>query len=220
MKTFHSLALAALVIFFSAAVPAAAELAPVAVAARLQQTYDRTTTLSADFKQLTSMPMQRRERRGSGTMVLQKPGRIRWNYLTPDFQVLVSDGTTVSMYFAKNQQMMIMDATRYLASDVTYAFFVGNGKIVDDFDVLPPEAAPPLEGGTYCIKLVPKKNHPQLQYLHLWVDSDTWLVTRIQLVDQLNTVTDLSFANITTNRPVPAETFTFTPPPDTEIIQQ
>ncbi len=219
MKTALHIILAALCLGF-ALTASAATLTPAEVAAALQQTYDRTTTLNADFKQVSRMPMQSRERRATGTMVLEKPGHIRWDYLTPDLQVLVSNGATVSMYFAKNQQMMVMPADRYLASDVTYAFFVGKGKIREDFDIAAPETAPLLDRGTYCIKLTPKKLHPQLQHLNLWVDSDTWLVTRIQLVDQLNTTTDLFFSHITVNRPVPAATFSFTPPAGTEIIHQ
>ena len=219
MKISLPLALTTLLVLLATAA-AAAELSPLTVAARLQQTYDATTTLSADFRQLTSMRMQSRQRQGNGTMVLAKPGRIRWDYLSPDPQVLVSNGTTVSMYFAKNHQMMEMAADRYLNSDVTYAFFVGKGKILDDFEVQKPDAAPFLDNGRYCIKLIPKKSHPQLHFLHLWVDATSWLVTHIQLVDQLDTVTDLFFTNIVINRPVAAATFAFTPPPGTEIIEQ
>ncbi|MDH5298482.1 MAG: outer membrane lipoprotein carrier protein LolA [Desulfobulbaceae bacterium] len=220
MKTLFCLITACLLVFPSLKPAAAADLTPGEVAARLQQTYDRTTTLTADFEQLTSMRMQSRQRRGAGTMALSKPGRIRWDYLSPDRQVLVSDGTTVSMYFEKNRQMMVMPAQRYLNSDVTYAFFVGTGKILKDFEVREPTVAPFLAAGQYCIKLVPRKSHPQLDHLHLWIDATSWLVRRIQLVDQVDSVTDIFFSNLAVNRAIPAGLFKFTPPPGTEVIEQ
>lgn len=190
------------------------------VADKLQQTYKQTYTFTADFDQISSMRMQRRQRKGSGVLFISKPGRIRWNYRQPDRQVLISNGETVSMYFEKNRQMMVMSADRYLSSDVTYAFFVGNGDIRRDFTIQKPDAFPFLANGQYCIKLLPKETHPQLNYLHLWINSATWLVQRIQLVDQLDSITDISFYNIITNQPVADKIFVFTPPPDTEIIEQ
>ena len=220
MKIPASPILFALSLLFFSNFATAGNLTPNDVAEKLQQTYNRTTTLTADFEQISSMRMQRRQRKGSGTLIISKPGHIRWNYLQPDRQVLISDGDTVSMYFEKNRQMMIMPADRYLNSDVTYAFFVGNGDIRRDFTIQAPDAAPLLSDGQYCIKLLPKETHPQLSYLHLWVDSTTWIVQRIQLVDQLDSITDLFFTNITINQPVAKDSFLFTPPPDTEIIEQ
>ena len=220
MKTTVSIIILATALLFSFNPAIASDLTPIKVAEKLQQTYNHTTTLSADFRQLSSMRMQRRQRQATGTMILSKPGRIRWNYLQPDPQVLISNGDTVSMYFEKNRQMMVMPSDRYLNSDVTYAFFVGNGDISRDFTIQEPDAAPFLADNQYCIKLLPKETHPQLNYLHLWINTTTWLVQRIQLVDQLDSTTDLFFSNIIINQPVADKTFLFTPPPDTEIIEQ
>ncbi|MDH3394449.1 MAG: outer membrane lipoprotein carrier protein LolA [Desulfobulbaceae bacterium] len=220
MKIFTNTLFLTLALLFVGSPATANPLTPLAVAEKLQQTYNKTTTLTADFRQLSSMRMQRRQRQGSGTLTLHKPGRIRWNYLQPDRQVLISNGDTVKMYFAKTSQMMVMPSDRYLNSDVTYAFFVGNGDICRDFEIHAPDAAPFLSDGQYCIKLIPKETHPQLSYLHLWVSNSTWLVERIQLVDQLSSITDLFFTNIITNKPVADGTFDFTPPPNTEIIEQ
>ena len=219
MKTLH-IAIALILLVITGAPALAAGLTAGDVALKLQQTYNRTTTLTADFRQLSSMRMQRRQRQATGTLALHKPGRIRWDYRQPDRQVLISNGDTVSMYFEKNRQMMLMPSERYLNSDVTYAFFVGNGDINRDFTILPPDASPFQADGQYCIKLVPKAAHPQLSHLHLWINSATWLVQRIQLVDQLDSITDLFFTNIIINQPVADATFHFTPPPDTEIIEQ
>ena len=108
---------------------------PLDIAQKLQDTYEQAQSLVADFNQTTTMKFSSRIRQGSGTMVFRKPGRMRWDYLTPDYQVLISDGETISMYFAKNQQMIVSNAKDYLQSDVTYSFFAGTGNILKDFDV-------------------------------------------------------------------------------------
>lgn len=191
---------------------------PEQIAGRLQETYEKTKSLSADFRQVTTMQGSARKRLGSGTVVILKPGRIRWDYKTPDIQVLVSDGKKFSMYFAKAEQMVVRSIDEYLRSDVTYSFFSGLGNIIKDFNVLPPD----LEGeeGTYGLKLIPKKVHPQVDYLHVWVAEDTFLIERMQIVDQFGTVTDLYYKNITINQEIDPTIFSFVPPPDTEIILQ
>ena len=109
------------------------------VAQKLQSTYENATTLVADFKQTTAMKFTSRVRHGTGTMLFRKPGRMRWDYKTPDYQVLTSDGETISMYFEKNNQMIVSNAKDYLQSDVTYSFFAGTGDILRDFEISEPD---------------------------------------------------------------------------------
>ena len=195
------------------------ELSLLEIAQKLQKTYDQTTSIVADFKQTSSVPMSRRQRRGSGSLVIQKPGLMRWDYKMPEEQVLVSDGTTISMYFAGNKQMIIMPAREYLKSDITYSFFSGSGDILRDFEILPPEEND-VEPHFHCLKLIPKKNHPQVSSLTVSADRESFLIKRLVIVDHFDSVTDLLFVNLKTNEHKPAAFFSFTPPPGTEIIRQ
>jgi outer membrane lipoprotein carrier protein len=198
----------------------ASSLTPVEIARRIQETYEKTTSFKADFLQTSSVSdMERRQRRGSGTMVIQKPGLLRWDYVSPDKQVLVSDGKTFSLYFAAENQMIVTPAKEYLQEDVTYNFFSGKGNLLQDFEVsaLPDEQ--PKEG-VLAIRLIPKKTHAQVATLNVWVDEGTFLVNRLEIHDHLGSVTNLMLFNAGVNNPVPAEYFHFTPPAGTEIIEQ
>ena len=112
---------------------------PLDIAKKLQTTYENAANIMAKFSQTTTMKFSPRVRQGSGKMVFLKPGRMRWDYITPDSQVLISDGETISMYFEKSNQMIISDAKDYLQSDVTYSFFAGTGDILKDFDISGPD---------------------------------------------------------------------------------
>ena len=197
---------------------AAAELSPEDKAAKLQETYDKTLSFTADFSQSTSMKLSRRLRKGLGSLVIKKPGLMRWDYREPDHQVLVCDGEEMSMYFSSTEQMIVMSAQEYLQSDVTYAFFAGTGNVLRDFNA----GAIPDD---YCcgelpdLKLLPKKQHPQVESIYLWLD-ERFLISRMKISDHYGSVTDLSFSNIKLNQPVPADRFNFVPPPGTEIVKQ
>jgi outer membrane lipoprotein carrier protein len=197
---------------------ASAALSPEDVAKKLQQTYEKTSSFQADFSQSTSLQQSRRQRQGEGTMVIAKPGLMRWDYRKPDRQVFICDGTTMSMYFAKTAQMMVVSAREYLQSDVTYAFFVGTGDILRDFEPRFPKAD--YKGGeSPTLQLFPRLEHGQVEHLDVWLDERS-LVKRLKIIDHFGSVTELNFTSLRLNQPVDREVFKFTPPAGTEIVKQ
>lgn len=195
------------------------------IAQKLQNTYENAKNVVADFNQSTAIKFSSRVRQGSGTMIFSRPGRMRWDYLVPDYQVLVSDGETISMYFEKNNQMIVSDAREYLQSDVTYSFFAGTGDILKEFEVSEPDFVNTTEE-SFLIKLTPKTSHPHVSSIHAWVTHDTFLIKHLQIVDHFETVTDLFFENVQIDssqygsRAITDNIFVFKPPANTEIIEQ
>jgi outer membrane lipoprotein carrier protein len=193
---------------------------PSYVAASLQKAYDQTKTFKASFDQSSSLrSMRHRERKGSGTVVIKKPGLMRWDYVTPSQQILINDGEKFYMYFAAENQMIVTSARDYLQEDLTYDFFTGGGNILRDFEV---KRAPGLfeKKNLYCIHLIPKKQHAQVESLYIWVDQKSFFITQLQMHDHLGTVTDLILSELEVNQPVADEIFRFEPPKGTEIIDQ
>lgn len=203
---------------------------PEDIATRLQKKYDQMKSLSFTFNQQSQGQVSGRPRTGSGTAFFyktNKTSRMRWNYTDPDRQVLISDGTTFSMYFAELQQMIVTPADT-LESDLTYTFFSGRGHIAEQFHILPPDEEFMQEeekaGQPKVIKLVPKEPQSQVQAIHLWVDNDS-LIRRIEIKDHFDTVTLLTLSKIeidtiSGSSTEVAKLFAFTPPEGTEIIHQ
>ncbi len=203
---------------------------PYAIAERLQQKYDTAKSISFHFQQTTVSEMGGRPQQGSGDAYFLKNGKngeMRWNYNTPDQQVLVSDGETFSMYFSHLKQMIITKASA-MESQLTYSFFTGTGNLIEDFLIFSPDeavAADSPSGAYKVIKLVPKEVQNQVQDIHLFVTGDS-LIQRIEIRDHFGTITTLNLSNIALNnlQDKSAEElealFSFTPPEDTEIIRQ
>jgi outer membrane lipoprotein carrier protein len=207
------------------AVVTAQTIEPLEVAQKLQRSYEKAANLVADFNQTTAMKFSSRVLHGNGTMIFRKPGKMRWDYIAPDYQVFISNGETFSMYFEKSNQMIVTDAKKYLQSDVTYSFFAGTGDILKDFDVSQPDLINNM-GNSYLIKLTPKSSHPHVSSIHAWITQDSFLITHLQILDHFDTVTDLFFDNIQINADnygnlkIKDELFFFLPPANTEIIEQ
>ena len=204
---------------------AAQSLDAVAIAQKLQDTYEKAANLVADFDQTTSIKFSDRVRKGSGSMIFLRPGRLRWDYISPDHQVLISDGESVSMYFEKSNQMIISNARDYMQSDVTYSFFAGTGDILKDFNISEPDFENTREN-SHLIKLIPKLTHPHVASIHAWITDKTFLLEHLQIVDHFDTVTELFFKNIRIDSnsygglKITKNLFSFTPPAHTEIIRQ
>lgn len=209
--------------------PATVEEFPEDITARLQQRYDEMDSLKFNFFQDTRGEMTGRARKGSGWAAFHKSGgisRMRWDYSSPDKQVLVSDGNTFSMYF-ENLQQMIVTPAKNLDADLTYSFFTGKGNLKRDFHIRPPDNDFQSEARSEfrVIKLIPKVAHSQVQDIHLWVTQDS-LIRRIKIRDHFGTITVLNLSDIIDNGLKNSSEeqlqtlFSFTPPQGTEIINQ
>ncbi len=202
--------------------------APKEIAKRVQSKIDTIESLSFKFYQQTRGEMTGRPRKGSGNALFyKKNGKslMRWNYNSPDKQVLVSDGEIFSMYFSSQNQMIITSA-KNLDSDLTYSFFTGKSKLESNFHILAQdeEFGEDIQGFK-IIKLVPKTPHSQVQDIHIWI-TETSLIRRMHIRDHFGTITVLNLSDIVVNDLAGADDkavqalFSFTAPEGTELIEQ
>ena len=195
----------------------------------IQNIYRDLTSLSFDFSQLTRTGG--RARQGAGMAVLfrssSKPGVMRWNYTEPDTQIILNDGSKLSIYTKHDNQVIITSAEE-LQSDITYAFFAGTRNLLDDFTARPPGDRFFFNSGDkniHAVQLVPKEPHAQVKALHLWFDKD-FLIRRLIMEDHFDSITELSFTNIKLNSlPVNSpdrltDLLQLDLPPGTEVISQ
>ncbi len=203
---------------------------PEDIAGRLQVRYDSMQSLNFNFYQDIQGEMSGRPRQGSGKAVFLKnngKARMRWDYISPEQQVLISDGVVFSMYFANLKQLIVSPAEQ-LDTDLTYSFFTGKGVLKRDFHIRPADEDEQStnEDEFKVIKIIPKTPQSQVQDIHLYVTGDS-LIRRIKIRDHFGTITVLNLSNIeidtAKNEKTPEEIdtlFTFVPPPETEIIHQ
>lgn len=214
-------ALALLLVFgFGAGKVSAESLTGEAVVARLQEHYNTIKGLEADFEQETVLRSLNQRRLAEGRVYFKKPGRMRWNYLRPDKQEIVSDGALLWIYSQAQKQVYRYDARVYLRSQLTMNFFLGQGDFRRDFVVsMSPESAK-AEETFYVLTLLPRQTHPQISEIKLWIGKDTFLIDRILSRDHLGNATLLRFKKQQINKFLDDGLFVFAPPTGAEIIYQ
>ncbi len=204
---------------------------PEQLAAEIQDTYSAVNSMSFSFSQTTSGPMTGRPKSGKGNGLYARTADkplMRWNYLTPDPQVVISDGRTISMYFEKLNQMIISEVDE-AQTDILFSFFAASEPLENHFTILPPFLETDISETDLpemrSLRLEPLDKNSQIKNIHLWIGENS-IIRRIELLDHFDTKTTINFSNIETN---PLDTagqqeleklFTFVPPEGTEIIRQ
>jgi outer membrane lipoprotein carrier protein len=176
----------------------------------IQSRYQDTQSFSASFKEdLNTVGAAKRER--SGTVYFMKPGKMRWNFESPDTETIVSDGTTMYNYDPDLDQVVETPLKQAIASSSAAAFLLGVGKLEHDFNA----SLGPATADTQQVTLVPKAGGNQIE---LTVDSTNYDIKGLTLKDQLGNTTAISFSDIKRNTPFSDSMFAFKVPQGADIV--
>ena len=155
---------------------------PADLAARIQQRYDTIRDFEADFIQTYQGGLLRTKTTEQGTVAIKRPGRMRWVYTKPERKEFVSNGQRIYSYLPSDKQVIVSPMP---ASDQTTPalFLTGRGHLVRDFTATlsqPPGGIPGVVG----LKLVPKKEDPEIEWLTLGVDAKTLQIRQLVAADR------------------------------------
>ena len=186
---------------------------------RVQRVYDKVPSYVADFQQESVLKMTGQASSAKGKVSFKKPGKMRWDYLTPVPQEIVSDGKTLWIYQPNDKQVLVSSAEKFLKNRASITFLAGKGRLQDEFNVKIGKAPDPAIAGT-VLELIPKQPDASASRVLLIVDPKTALVTETWVYDFLGNATRVRFTNAETGRKLIDAKFVFTPPPGIDIIKQ
>lgn len=147
----------------------------------------------------------------SGSVVMQRPGRFRWNYTVPFERVIVADGERIWLYEADLSQVTIRRLSAGIG-DTPAALLTGRESVLDRFDV----ARSWQEDGLAHVRLVPRSADADFAAVSLAFDGA--VLRRLVLDDRLGQQTRIELTAVRVNQPVPAGQFRFEPPAGVDVI--
>ena len=208
----------AIVLLVLAAAPARLEtMAPAGkdlkrVLDRLQKHYHDTNSFTAKFnEEIATVGAPKRQRQG--TVSFRKPGRMRWEFETPEKQTIVSDGETLYSYDPDLNQVVETPLKQALKSSSATSFLLGIGNINRDFKAA--FASPPTPTGPIDLILDAKTGGYKIE---VGLDPKTYDLMMLTLTDQLGDVTKIDFTDIHDNVELPDSIFAFKAPPGADIV--
>ena len=186
------------------------------VARSLQARYANIRDFSADFVQSYRGGVLKTQTTERGTVVVKKPGKMRWVYTSPDKKELVSDGRKVYWYIVEDKQVVASDMPPQDQATTPALFLSGKGDIARDFT-----ASYVTESGSGAgttLKLVPKRPEPEYEYLVVTVDPATLQIRGLTTRDRQGGEATFTFSNMKENRGVSDKEFVFRIPRGVKVV--
>jgi len=185
------------------------------VAAAVQRKYDQMKDFSADFTQTHAGGPLGRKRVEQGSVVIKRPGRMRWEYKSPEKKLFVSNGKRLSFYDHANNQVTLSEMPE--GDDATSAalFLTGRGNLTRDFNV---SFLPNAAGDSYALKLEPKRRQNDFDWLELVVDRQTLQLRTLTAISKEAGRDSFAFSAIKENTGAADKMFEFEIPRGAEVI--
>ena len=185
------------------------------IAAALQRRYDTIKDFSANFTQTYEGGPLRRKAKESGTVAIKKPGKMRWDYTTPEQKLFVSDGRTMFMYFPADKQVMKNPVPEQDEATSAVLFLMGKGDIVRDFVI---RYGDTKVESAYVLRLEPRTRQAEYDWLQVTVDRETLQIRELAWGDEQGGRNAIALSNFKENAGLADKLFGFTVPRGTEVI--
>lgn len=171
-----------------------------------------TTSLTADFKQVTMDENSQAIQTSHGEFFLSRPGKFRWSYKEPFIQEIVSNAGKVWFYDADLEQVTIKKLDESLGS--TPALLLsGDIALEENFTLKKQEIDEDLQ----WIKLSPKNESSSFNYILIGLEEGA--LGGMELSDNFGQLTRIYFSNLKRNLLLDDAIFEFTAPEGADIFE-
>ncbi|HEY7057819.1 MAG TPA: outer membrane lipoprotein chaperone LolA [Vicinamibacterales bacterium] len=184
-------------------------------ARRLQAHYDTVRDFTADFSHTYEGGVLKKTTTERGTLQVKKPGRMRWEYTSPEHKLFVSDGQKIYSYIPADKQVIVSSMPADDQATTAVLFLVGKGNLTRDFTASYEEGAPP---DAWALKLVPRQRQRDYDWLVLVVDRGSLQIRTLVAVEREGGRSTFEFTNYRENVGVADKIFAFRIPRGVDVI--
>jgi outer membrane lipoprotein carrier protein len=187
------------------------------LAQAVDEHYNHLRSLEAGFTEIYRGTGAEREE--SGTLLLKKPRKMRWEYRSPRVKLFISDGQSVWFYLPAERQLRKTDLKRLDDLRSPIAFLLGKTKLEKELQGLSRavDQAPESPGDT-VLRGVPRAMEDQVSEVKLEV-TPAHEIARIVLVEPDGASTEFRFSGWKENLGVADSQFHFVPPAGVEVVE-
>ena len=179
----------------------------------LKRFFNDVKSFTASFEQVVLDENKAVLDTSSGRFWIARPGRFRWEYLTPSGQVIVGAGSDVWIHDIELEQVVHRSAGEAI-TDTPAALLAGEGRLEANFELQDLGR----QGRLDWVRLLPRKKDSG--YLDIRVGFENGQLRRLEMIDTFDQTTRMHFMDARENVDIPAERFRFTPPPGIDVIEE
>lgn len=198
--------------------PRAADGTAADLAQALQHKYDTVHDFSADFIHTYQGGVLHKQITERGHVLVKKPGKMRWEYTTPEKKLFVSDGVRLYSYVPEDKQVVIGAVPQDDQAGAPILFLAGKGNLARDFSPSFGELPPGSPAASRGLKLVPRNAQPDYDWLLLVVDQQSLALRSLVTMDGQGGQSSISFVNMKENVAPADKEFAFNIPRGVDVI--
>lgn len=170
---------------------------------------------TADFVQESTLKMMEITDFASGKASFQRPGMMRWEYETPERQLIITDGIRLWIYKPEDNQVMLGKADAFFA-DGSGASFLSNIELIrQKFSI---ELVTQAMDENEILKLIPKEKNIDLSAIYLTISRKTFDVSQIVSYNSYGDETRIKLQNIRFDKIPDDSRFKFKIPADVDLL--
>ena len=185
--------------------------APDAARQRLNDFFTQVSTLQGSFSQQVFSKKNKMIQNSTGQLFLNRPGKFRWVYKTPEPQVIVGDGKNIWIYDEDLEQVTIKPMSRAISS-APIALLTRKQSPDAQFYVKPMSLK---VAGLDWFQLTPRKKSKDFKFVEIGLDANG--LRQMIMHDQLGQRTVIQL-NAKKNVPISGNTFFFKVPAGVDVI--
>ena len=189
----------------TASVPDASRLSLDEVIKKVEKHYS-VSGFTAKFSQTSSIKAMEITDSASGRAFFKRSGKMRWEYETPDRQIIVTDGKTLWVFRPEDNQVMIGKAPSFFEGGKGFSFLSDMKVIREKFSMTLEKET---EDGFFVLKLLPREKALDIMEIHLWISRNTFDVVKILTYNSYGDETRIVFTNIQLKKELDDSLFSF-----------
>jgi len=202
---------ALVVALLAVASPAAADDAA-AVLAELEKAGRALETMSARFVEVKTLVILDENEESTGVVMLQVPGRLRWNYKVPQESVMLIKDGRFARYFPKTKQVFRGEAKG--EADLLVGFGPGAADLGKKYEVTLVGEEPVSGRGAHVLDLAPREHGGLFSGIRMWVDAERFFPVQTRLTEPTGDYTTIRFEDVAINAGLPKDAFELKLPGD------
>ena len=180
--------------------------------------YKKTTDLTADFTQTTTVKGFTKTLESAGRLYLKQPGKLRWDYLEPTLEQIFVDNDHVQFYVPEHKQVLTGRLSKMADSQAPLQLLQGIGRLDSHYLVTAAPARGKGDGELPLLALTPLAGGPDQPKIVVEVDTASHFLRRVELHDVNGNVLNFVFSKVRANTGLKDDTFIFTVPKDVEVV--
>lgn len=179
----------------------------------LDQFYQRTQSMQADFEQTVRNTQGKSLEQSKGQIIISRPDKFILNYMTPAEQQYISNGKTIWIYDVELEQVSIKSLDEGVG-DSPALLLSSNTNVYKHYRV--EDVMVNKSEGYKWVQLVAKAPEMTFERVLLAFKDHTLMLMRMH--DSFGHITELRFSNIQINKPFSNQQFNFLPPDGVDVI--